>query len=211
MQYWYRDAEANLQTYIDLYLKQVDITNKIHYQSDAHQEELYLKLKRHLGKAGQSPHNLNTAKLPAHKLALYQELQNTSGKAISFLPQTTLIELRGVGLFSLIHNSAYSNLSSLFGEDKRRIPGEDNLTLARGVIGAYPNSFMRIEPHELDEFIAQLQQLGSEQDYRNFKARFGIRRTHPDFWAFSDRVHQLYKIAAPEEAALLDYNRLENR
>lgn len=211
LQYWYRDAEANLQTYIDLYLKQVDITNKIHYQSDAHQEELYLKLKRHLGKAGQSPHNLNTAKLPAHKLALYQELQNTSGKAISFLPQTTLIELRGVGLFSLIHNSAYSNLSSLFGEDKRRIPGEDNLTLARGVIGAYPNSFMRIEPHELDEFIAQLQQLGSEQDYRNFKARFGIRRTHPDFWAFSDRVHQLYKIAAPEEAALLDYNRLENR
>ncbi len=211
LKYWYRDAESNLQTYIDLYLKQVDETNNIHYHSEAYQEELYLKLKMHLGKAAQSHHNLNTAKLPAHKLALYQQLQNTSGKAISYLPQTTLIELDGVGLFSLIHNSAYSNLSSLFGEDKRRIPDEDNLTLVRGVIGAYPNSFLRIEPHELEEFIDLLQQLSSEEDYFQFKNRFGIRRTHPEFWKFSDRVHQLYKIAEPEEAALLDYNRLENR
>lgn len=211
LHYWYRDAEENLQTYIDLYLKQVDVTNTIHYQSDAHQEELYLKLKQHLGKAAQSPHNLNTTKLPKHKLALYQRLQNISGKPISFLPQTTLIELRGVGLFSLIHNSAYSNLSSLFGEDKRRIPAEDNLTLARGVIGAYPNSFMRVEANELADFIDQLTQVDSEQRYRSFKKRFGIRRTDPDFWAFSDRVHQLYRISAPEEAALLDYNRLENR
>lgn len=211
MQYWYRNAESNLQTYIDLYLKQVDLTNNIQYHTDAPQEELYLKLKQHLGKAGQSAHNLNTAKLPAAKLALYHRLQNTSGKAISFLPQTTLIELRGVGLFSLIHNSAYSNLSSLFGEDKRRIPAEDNLTLARGVIGAYPNSFLRIGPDELDEFIDRLQQIDSEQGYFALKERFGIRRTHPEFWAFSDRVHQLYKTAEPEEAALLDYNRLENR
>lgn len=211
MQYWYRNAESNLQTYLDLYLKQVDLTNNIQYHTDAPQEELYLKLKRHLGRAGQSAHNLNTAKLPAAKLALYHRLQNTSGTAISFLPQTTLIELRGVGLFSLIHNSAYSNLSSLFGEDKRRIPAEDNLTLVRGVIGAYPNSFLRIGPDELDEFIDRLQQIDSEQGYLALKERFGIRRTHPEFWAFSDRVHQLYQTAEPEEAALLDYNRLENR
>jgi hypothetical protein len=211
LQYWYRNAESNLQTYIDIYLNQADTPNNIKYDTESHQEELYLKLKRHLGKAGQSHHNLNTAKLSPHKLALYQELQNTSGKAISFLPQTTLIELRGVGLFSLVHNSAYSNLSSLFGEDKRRIPAEDNLTLTRGVIGAYPNSFLRVEPGELEEFIEHLQQLGSEQDYLSLKARFGIRRTSPEFWAFSDRVHQLYKTAEPGEAALLDYNRLENR
>ncbi len=211
LHYWYRDAESNLQTYIDLYLKQVEETNNIQYQTEAYQEELYLKLKMHLGKAAQSHHNLNTAKLPARKLALYQQLQNTSGNAIRFLPQTTLIELRGVGLFSLIHNSAYSNLSSLFGEDKRRIPAEDNLTLTRGVIGAYPNSFLRLESHELEEFIAQLQALASEQDYYNLKSRFGIRRTHPEFWAFSDKLHQLYEIGEPEEAALLDYNRLENR
>lgn len=211
LHYWYRDAESNLQTYIDLYLKQVDLTNQIHYQTDEPQAELYLKLKRHLGAAAQSPHNLNTAKLPARKLVLYEAMQNTSGEAIRFLPQTTLIELTGVGLFSLIHNSAYSNLSSLFGEEKRRIPAEDNLTLARGVIGAYPNSFMRIENHELEEFIQRLQQLRSEQDYHALKSRFGIRRTDPDFWAFSDRVHALYRTAEPTEAALLDYNRLENR
>lgn len=208
---WYRNAEADLQTYIDLYLNQAEVPNNLKYYTHLHQEELYLKFKMHLGLAGHSPHNLNTAKLPPRKLALYQKLQNTSGTAISFLPQTTLIELRGVGLFTLVHNSAYSNLSSLFGEEKRRLPAEDNLTLVRGVIGAYPNSFLRIQPHELEEFTDLLQQIRSEADYRALKDRFGIRRTHPEFWAFSDRIHQLYKTAYPDEAAILDYNRLENR
>lgn len=211
LQSWYRDAESNLQTYIDLYLNQADTPNNLKYYTNLHQEELYLKFKMHLGKAGHSPHNLNTAKLSPRKLVLYQKLQNTNGTAISFLPQTTLIELAGVGLFTLVHNNAYSNLSSLFGEEKRRIPAEDNLTLVRGVIGAYPNSFLRIDHNELEEFTELLQSLNSEQDYQALKTRFGIRRSHPGFWAFSDRVHQLYKTAAPEEAALLDYNRLENR
>ena len=43
--------------------------------------------------------------------------------------------------FTLVHVSAYSNLSSLFGEERRRRPLEDQLIITRGVVGAYPNSF----------------------------------------------------------------------
>lgn len=134
MNYWYRDAESHLQTYVDLYIKQVDAPNNIRYL-----------------------------------------------------------------------------LSSLFGEDKRRIPAEDNLTIARGVIGAYPNSFLRVNEAEIDAFITQFQQLDSEESYRVLKDKYAVRRSDPQFWAFSDKVHQLYHLAQPTEAGLLDYNRLENR
>lgn len=211
MEYWYRDAESNLKTYMDLYINQLHTSKKIRYTTNNPQQELYEKLKKHLRNASNSPHNLRTYKLPANKLTLYEKLQNTQGKAISFLSETTVIHIPNVGLFSLIKNSAYSNLSSLFGEDKRRIPAEDNLTITRGIISAYPNSFMRVEIDQLDEFITQLQQLNSEADYRALRDKFGVRRSDPHFWEFSDKVHQLYYLTQPDEAGILDYNRLENR
>lgn len=211
MGYWYRNAESHLQTYVDLYIKQVDAPNNIRYLTNNPQQELYQKLQQYLGQASQSQHNIRAKKLPARKQALYEKLQSTRGTAISFLPQTTVIQIPNVGLFTLVHNSAYSNLSSLFGEDKRRIPAEDNLTIARGIIGAYPNSFLRVNEAEIDAFITQFQQLDSEESYRALKDKYAVRRSDPQFWVFSDKVHQLYHLAQPAEAGLLDYNRLENR
>lgn len=211
MHYWYRDAGSHLQTYVDLYIKQVDAPNNIRYLTDQPQQELYQKLRQYLGTASESPHNLRAKKLAPHKLALYEKLQSTQGKAISFLPQTTVIHIPNVGLFTLVHNSAYSNLSSLFGEDKRRLPAEDNLTVARGIIGAYPNSFLQINAQEIDAFITQLQQLDSEESYSALKDKYAVRRSNPEFWTFSDKVHQLYHLHQPTETGLLDYNRLENR
>ncbi len=208
---WYRDAESHVQNYIDTYVSQLNTHNSIHYTSDNPKLELYQQLKTYLGPVSQSPHNIQAQKLPAHKQQLYEKLQSTKGKPISFLPPTMIIHIPNVGLFTLVHNSAYSNLSSLFGEEKRRIPAEDDLTIARGIIGAYPNSFMRVEEQQLDDFVARIQALDSEEDYRVLRDIYGVRRSSLDFWAFSDKVHQLYRQTAPEEAALLDYNRLENR
>lgn len=208
---WYRDAEAHLQTYLDLYVNQLSEENIIQYTSGEPKLELYQKLQHHLGPISQSTHNIHAQKLPEHKHALYEKLQGTRGKPISFLPQTMVIDVPNLGLFTLVHNSAYSNLSSLFREEKRRIPAEDNLTIARGIIGAYPNSFMRVEEQQMDDFITRLQQLDSEEDYRQLRDIYGVRRSNSGFWAFSDRIHQIYRLTDPEEAALLDYNRLENR
>ncbi|MCE3251561.1 MAG: 9-hexadecenoic acid cis-trans isomerase [Cellvibrio sp.] len=208
---WYRDAESHVQVYLDSYISQLDSHESIHYTSNDPKMELYQKLKSYLGPVSESPHNIRAQKLPAHKHQLYEKLQSTKGKPISFLPPTMIIHIPDLGLFTLVHNSAYSNLSSLFGEDKRRIPAEDDLTIARGIIGAYPNSFMRVEEQQLDDFIKRVQALDSEEDYRVLRDIYGVRRSNPDFWAFSDRVHQLYRQSEPDEAALLDYNRLENR
>ena len=208
---WYVNAEDNLQTYIDAYLGQLKVPTFLDYKTNQPKLELYQMLQKHIGSISQSPHNIEAPALPEYKRARYEKLQNIRGKSISFLPQTTIIYVPKVGLFTLVHNNAYTNLSSLFGEDERRIPGEDNLTIAQGVIGAYPNSFMKVEEHQLDDFIERVQKMDSERDYRVLRDIYGVRRSNSEFWAFSDLVHEIYRHNEPQEAALLDYNRLENR
>jgi hypothetical protein len=63
----------------------------------------------------------------------------------------------------------------------------------------------------LPDFTAAVQALSSEADYRALADRFAMRRTHPQFWRYSDALQDAYARLAPGEAGLFDYNRIENR
>ena len=56
------------------------------------------------------------------------------GKAVSYLPKTAFItvidEQKQEHYYTLLRNSAHSNVSELFKEDSRGLPDEDTLTLA---------------------------------------------------------------------------------
>ncbi|RLJ19923.1 hypothetical protein DJ030_07810 [bacterium endosymbiont of Escarpia laminata] len=88
----------------------------------------------------------------------------------------------------MIHNNAHINITHMFKEEKARLPEEDTLTVVPGFIGAYPNSFLRINRAELLLFIDQVEALSSEADYSDLLGRFGIRRTSDSFWDYSDRL-----------------------
>jgi hypothetical protein len=99
----------------------------------------------------------------------------------------------------------------LFAEDDRRLPAEDSVAILRGIVGSYPKAFFAVDANDLDDFITRLTAITSEQDYRQLKDRYGIRRTHQDFWQFADKLHAWYQVNQPDSAGLLDFNRLENR
>ena len=80
-----------------------------------------------------------------------------------------------------------------------------------GFIGAYPNAIYSVSASDLPAFEATIRSLASESDYRKLADRFAIRRTASAFWAASDGLHDAYQAAAPVEAGLFDYSRLENR
>ncbi|HEY1231316.1 MAG TPA: fatty acid cis/trans isomerase, partial [Ramlibacter sp.] len=80
-----------------------------------------------------------------------------------------------------------------------------------GVLGSYPNAFYRVQQRDLPAFTEALGQFASEADYAAFSQRFAVRRTAPDFWAFSDALNADYAKGQPLAAGILDYNRLENR
>ena len=80
-----------------------------------------------------------------------------------------------------------------------------------GFVGAYPNALYRLPEGRLAEFVDAVAGLRSERDYARLADRFSVRRTDPEFWQHSDRLHEDRARTWPLEAAMFDFNRLENR
>jgi hypothetical protein len=117
----------------------------------------------------------------------------------------------GTRWFTLLRDTAHTNVSHVLREESALRPEEDGLTVVPGFLGDYPNAFYRVQRGDIPAFTAAVRNLQSEADYRAFAARFAVRRTSPAFWANSDAAHAAYRQLAPGEAAMFDYNRLENR
>ncbi|WP_170252871.1 fatty acid cis/trans isomerase [Colwellia echini] len=114
-------------------------------------------------------------------------------------------------VYSLINNTAHTNVAGLFFEDDRLDPSEDTLAVLRGIVGNYPNAFFQVNKSQLDQFVSALTSIKTEQDYSELKDQFGVRRTSADFWSYADQLLIWYKANQPKSAGILDFNRLEDR
>lgn len=218
---WYKNTSDTIKDYIfsDTF-HQLPESN-IHYNSQNTKEELLQKIaiytknkainNYNLTSNSASTSNSGSANNNGYKL---MHLNTIIGKPVSILPQVSYLRVdgdQGEFFYSLINNSAHTNVAHLFSENDRRIPAKDNLTVVNGIVGTYPNAFFQVNEQQLEEFISALEQLKTEQDYGIFKDRFAVRRTNKNFWVYADRLHTWYKKHHGESAGLLDFNRLENR
>ncbi len=99
----------------------------------------------------------------------------------------------------------------MFGDEDRRQPQRDTVSVLYGIASAYPSVFISVKKAELSTLVKQLQNISNEEDYASLLTHFGVRRSNPRFWDFSDTLHKTFKKAQPITSGLLDYNRLENR
>jgi hypothetical protein len=143
-----------------------------------------------------------------------RRLSAIRGVAASNMPELSVVVLLRPGgrpaVVSLLRNSAHTNVAQLFGEEDRRLPGEDTLLAIAGVVGAYPNAFFVVDSAAMPDFVAAVSRLASDADLAQLTDRFSVRRTDPRFWAVSDAIHTEWRHIAPGEAAGLDYRRSEN-
>jgi len=209
--HWYQGAQKDVQEYLDAYFSHEVLPPPYDYKTSHPKLELFQALQRHLGKVLDHRHDLSQSRLPAATITELKQLDQVRGIAASIVPQTTLISVKGSGLLTLLSNSAYTNISSMFNEADRRLPAEDSLTILNGVVGAYPNVFLQVELAEIPALVASIQQLRTEEDYVRLVDRFGVRRTDARFWSLSDQVHDEYRRSEPLTFGVLDYNRYENR
>jgi hypothetical protein len=215
--YWYRGAGDDVKNY--LYGKDFnfDVETGITYHSDdphQQQHELYSMLSNYIGNDAATTFSLNNVVDPTLNHLLTQ-LQNVHGEALSVFPQNSILKVEGVTgayrYFTLLNNSGFSNISSFLDESKYRRPKEDYLTVVPGIIGAYPNAFFDVPVNALSDFTDQLTNLKTDNDYTALANTFAVRRTNPDFWAFSDTLQKYYIQNQPIAGGVLDYNRFENR
>lgn len=212
--YWYRDTNDGVKNYVYGDNYKLDLESGIHYRTDNPQRELFDLLATHIGKNLSQQYSLQSVKDKSLR-GLLEQLQQVHGEGLAVFPQNSILRIENASgqtnYVTLITNSGYSNISELLGDQERRRPAEDYMTVVPGILGAYPNAFFKTTADKLPEFIAAMESLKTSADYTVFADKFAVRRSSPDFWAFSDELHRYYKKAEPVTAGMLDYNRFENR
>ena len=135
-------------------------------------------------------------------------------KVINQLPEATLLRIELANgqreVYSLLRNRAHSNVAFMLGEQLRYQPALDSLTLYPGVLSSYPNFIFNVPVEQVAAFVAALEQARNQPAFERVVERWGIRRTHPEFWRYFHDMSAYIQQTEPIEAGVLDMNRYEN-
>ena len=206
---WYRKSPTSLTNFFKSG-ESFGQTTGIEYQTQDQQHELYGLIKQTLKPVLSPRYDYTQVTEPL------QQLNDMPAKAINLLPQISYVLVKDGKLeheaYTLIHHNAHYNISSLLNEEGQRAYSEDTVTIVPGFIGDYPEAIWYLNnEQQVAAFAEQLPLMQDESDYRALKSKFAIRRTHPQFWQYSDILHNVAKQYRGVEYGLFDYNRLENR
>jgi hypothetical protein len=135
-------------------------------------------------------------------------------KVIDQLPEATMLRIQdGKGqriVYSMLRNRAHTNVAFLLGEESRYIPGLDSLTLYPGVLSSYPNFMFNIPADQVEDFVQAMEQAKDQPAFERIVERWGVRRSHPQFWVLFHDLTSYIQETEPVEAGVLDMNRYEN-
>jgi hypothetical protein len=209
---WYRDVRGGVKDQVYGKVARFDRESAIRYRTKQPEQELFGMLAARLDKVLDRRYDLQGTADQGLR-APFARLDRLVGLAASFMPESSFVEVCAAqepcAYFTISRDSAHTNVARLFGEDDRRKPNEDQLTVTPGFLGAYPNALFKVARDELEAFAVEVTQLDSERAYASLREHFGVTRTDPRFWELSDRMHRAYYRLEPVTAGLLDLNRLQ--
>jgi hypothetical protein len=212
---WYQDQSSQMSDFLQRNVKPFDQPTQVPYQTDDPKSELYGIIKTQMSPILTNRYQIEQTGFSHSNESLLRSIDSIKGDGLLYVPQIVMMMIRSEQgedqLFTLLHNNAHTNISSLFDEESNRDPQNDDLTLVRGVIGSYPAAYLSLDEKEIPKLVSMLKNIKTEQDYVKLLDTFAIRRSSEEFWPFSDKVHAWYKENQPIEFGLLDYNRFENR
>lgn len=135
-------------------------------------------------------------------------------KVIEWLPEATMLRVEDSGghreIYSVLRNRAHSNVAFLLGESYRYLPKHDTLTVYPGVLSSYPNFMFNVPAGEVPAFVQAMEQVTDQPGFEKLVERWGVRRTHPQFWKMFHDLNRYVQEHEPVEAGVLDMNRYEN-
>ncbi|EPQ9983054.1 fatty acid cis/trans isomerase [Vibrio vulnificus] len=212
---WYQQQNRQLSDFLQRNVAPFSQPTSVVYKTDDPKSELFDILRRQVSPILNSRYEIVDTGMSLKNEALLKSLNLVKGEKLLPIPQITMLMVKADSgkeqLYTLLHNNAHLNISSLFNEEKNRDPANDSLTIVRGVVGSYPAAFFSLNENQVAEFVQIITAMESEQDYVKLLDKFAIRRSSTNFWSFSDKVHTWYRNDQPIEFGLLDYNRFENR
>ncbi len=203
---WYRGVTGAGKDRVDAELLGFSGAPRIKYRTATPELELFEKLRARV-----KPVLAHRYELPSSETTL-TKLDGLHGIAASFMAEDSFLTVRDgerSSHFSILRETAHTNVAHLFHESARQVKEEDSLTVVPGFLGAYPNALYEVDRAHLGEFVEAVARLDSEAAYRALRLRYGVLRNSEQFWPHSDRINQANRALAPIDSGLFDYNHLE--
>jgi hypothetical protein len=209
---WYRGADPEVMQFISSPTFESDHEPDIEYKTDNAKFELYEKIQKRLGNAMNRDRQVTADSNRSIDKSL-SSINQLRGAQLGFIPEHAFLIIEAGNdseVFTIMRNNAHANVTSMFHEQKNRLPAEDTMSVFKGFVGSYAGALFKVKKAELQQFVEQLGRVDSEDSFQAVIDAFGVRRTHPDFWPISDELNALYRQTEPINAGVLDYNRYEN-
>jgi Fatty acid cis/trans isomerase (CTI) len=207
---WNRGAEKTIAQYVKESQQLFIEDTGVEYPGGDPKHELSEHLKARTGPALSQQYNLDRDRAPADAQSELRRLADAHGIAVSWLPELSMITMEtasGPQTFTLIHNDGHTNVASMFGEQKRRLPEENTLSVVPGFLGAYPNALFKLKRVELPRFVDAVTRLTDKPGFANLMSSYGIRRTDPAFWKHSALIFDQVESLDYPDRGVLDYSR----
>jgi hypothetical protein len=223
---WYVGATGKNAYKVD-HLRDLQYGTQIVYESDDPKTELIEMVIMRTPSIARAPDPLNRcASYPCDRAGasdlerrterVLQRMTGVRGSWVKELPEVMFLRVRSAdssrsdGVYTLIHNRAHTNVSSLFGEDSRLEPEKDTLVVMHGFVASYPNFMFEVPDSEMERFGKELEAVESPADFEALADGFGVRRTSSSFWQSIDWVHEEFRRRQPVRAGILDLARYGN-
>lgn len=198
---WYGGNRNHLKFFIDDPGHWLDIEYVTDYKTNSPFNELHKHLKHRVTKAIAPTIQQFEPRL--------KKLDKFKGKFLSYFPEITLLKVEDE-LYTIVHNKEYKYVSFFLNDASTRDSLDqenDTLTLIKGVEGSYPNLFIDLKKKNIHQFMEDMANITSPSEYTRFIAKYGVRRTNPNFWKYSDWIHSKYLQHEKYRAGILDLNR----
>ena len=224
---WYRGVSPHIFHFLNYSVENLDNKTAVQYKTRDEKKEFFELIQQRLGNASGKRDMLNGCigdLCVQPDLSVQQQeidgflrkLSMLKGRELAALPEVSFLRIK-TGLppendlaYTLIRNTSLSNVAFMFVEKLRRQPEKDTLTVVPGLLGSYPNIFLSIKKEQFSEFIEALRQAQNESDQDSFYRQYGIRRSNPEIWGYSDWFYQQSIKDNPVKAGIFDLNRYKN-
>ncbi len=223
---WYEGIDLKIFSFFETPVFNTDKEPALRYQSSNYKYEFFQRLQQRLGQAGGQPdlinrclqaqcNNADATQVQQQIDTMMRKLADLKGEEIAALPEVSFLRIKTADpatdpVYTLVRNQKLLNVSFIFGENLRREPKKDTLTVVPGFLGSYPNIFFSVSQPQLAGFIDQLKRSSTATDADLFYGLYGIRRTNPKIWQHYDWFTKKYRDEQPENSGLFDMNRYEN-
>ncbi|MGE4499681.1 MAG: fatty acid cis/trans isomerase [Hydrogenovibrio sp.] len=143
-----------------------------------------------------------------------QQLADLKGEKIEGWPEVSFLRVTRYNgdesWYTLFLNRGYYNVSSLLFDKYNRAPKENSVTVVEGLQTSYPGMFFDLGEQDVNVFLALASRVKDKSQLQRWVKAYGVRRTAPAFWDFSDDLLFYQQKAEPVTWGIFDLNRYLN-